>query len=152
MSKTWPLLVFVSLKYYAEKRLLKTHVAFFMKVTIYTVCRLRSRSRLCISSHKSNTYTCGIQYYYWPCIKNIRALQNPMLLLYCSLYNIYLYTVTYFQTISTFIISSHSKLHISIFFVVVFFSFFAQSIHDCAIFLRFLVKSFAITQHKHSDT
>ena len=35
MSKIWPLLVFVSLKYCAEKRLLKTHVAFFMKVTIY---------------------------------------------------------------------------------------------------------------------
>jgi hypothetical protein len=35
MSKTWPLLVFVILKYCAEKRLLKTHVAFFMKVTVY---------------------------------------------------------------------------------------------------------------------
>ena len=39
MSKTWALLVLVSLKYCAEKRLLKTHVAFFMKVT---VCRLSS--------------------------------------------------------------------------------------------------------------
>jgi hypothetical protein len=29
MSKTWPLLVLVSLKYWAEKRLLKTHLAFF---------------------------------------------------------------------------------------------------------------------------
>ena len=29
MSKTWPLMVLVSLKYCAEKRLLKTHVAFF---------------------------------------------------------------------------------------------------------------------------
>jgi hypothetical protein len=32
MSKSWPLLVFVSLKYCAEKN---THVAFFMKVTVY---------------------------------------------------------------------------------------------------------------------
>jgi hypothetical protein len=29
MSKSWPLLVFVSLKYCAKKMLLKTHVAFF---------------------------------------------------------------------------------------------------------------------------
>jgi hypothetical protein len=29
MSKSWTLLVFVSLKYCVEKRLLKTHVAFF---------------------------------------------------------------------------------------------------------------------------
>jgi hypothetical protein len=36
MSKTWPLLVLVSPKYCAEKRLLKTHVAFFfMNVTEY---------------------------------------------------------------------------------------------------------------------
>jgi hypothetical protein len=35
MSKSWPLLVFVSLKYCGEKKLLKTHVAFFMKVTVY---------------------------------------------------------------------------------------------------------------------
>jgi hypothetical protein len=35
MSKTRRLLVLVSLKYCAEKRLLKTHVAFFMKVTVY---------------------------------------------------------------------------------------------------------------------
>jgi hypothetical protein len=35
MSKTWHLFVFVSLKYCSEKRLLKTHVAFFMKVTVY---------------------------------------------------------------------------------------------------------------------
>jgi hypothetical protein len=35
MSKTWPLLAFVSLKYCTEKRLLKTHVAFSMKVTVY---------------------------------------------------------------------------------------------------------------------
>jgi hypothetical protein len=35
MSKTWFLLVFVSLKYCVEKRLLKTHVAFlFMKATV----------------------------------------------------------------------------------------------------------------------
>ena len=36
MSKTWPLLVFVSLKYCAEKRSFKTHVAFLMKVTVCT--------------------------------------------------------------------------------------------------------------------
>jgi hypothetical protein len=35
MSKTWPLLVLVNIKYCAEKRLLKTHVAFFMKVTVF---------------------------------------------------------------------------------------------------------------------
>jgi hypothetical protein len=35
MSKSWPLLVFVSLKYCAEKRLLKTLVAFFMNVTVF---------------------------------------------------------------------------------------------------------------------
>jgi hypothetical protein len=34
MSKSWPLLVFVSLKYCGEKRLLKTHVALFMEVTV----------------------------------------------------------------------------------------------------------------------
>jgi hypothetical protein len=34
MLKIWPLLVLVSLKYCAEKRLLKTHVAFSMKVTV----------------------------------------------------------------------------------------------------------------------
>ena len=34
MSTSWSLLVFVSLNYCAEKRLLKTHVAFFMKVTV----------------------------------------------------------------------------------------------------------------------
>jgi hypothetical protein len=37
MTKTWPLMVLVSLKYWAEKRLLKTHVAFFMKETVYTI-------------------------------------------------------------------------------------------------------------------
>jgi hypothetical protein len=37
MSKSWPLLVFVSLKYCADKRLLKTHVVFFMKVTVYVL-------------------------------------------------------------------------------------------------------------------
>jgi hypothetical protein len=31
MSETWPLLVLVSLKYCAEKGLLKTHVAFLIK-------------------------------------------------------------------------------------------------------------------------
>jgi hypothetical protein len=36
-SKTWPLLVFVSLKYCAEKRLLKTHVAFFYESNCITV-------------------------------------------------------------------------------------------------------------------
>jgi hypothetical protein len=30
-------LVFVSLKYCAEKRLLKTYVAFFMKVTVHNI-------------------------------------------------------------------------------------------------------------------
>jgi hypothetical protein len=39
MSKTWPFLVSVSLKYCAEKRLLKTHVAFFMNVTVYVNSR-----------------------------------------------------------------------------------------------------------------
>jgi hypothetical protein len=34
ISKTWPLLVMVSLKYCVENRLLKTHVAFFMKVSV----------------------------------------------------------------------------------------------------------------------
>jgi hypothetical protein len=34
MSKSWPLLAFVSLKYCAENKLLKTHVAFFMTVTV----------------------------------------------------------------------------------------------------------------------
>jgi hypothetical protein len=34
MSKTWPLLVLVNLKYCVENRLPKTHVAFFMKVTV----------------------------------------------------------------------------------------------------------------------
>jgi hypothetical protein len=34
MSKTWPSLVFVSQKYCAEKMLIKTHVAVFMKVTV----------------------------------------------------------------------------------------------------------------------
>ena len=34
MSKSCPFLVLASLKYCAEKRLLKTHVAFFMKVTV----------------------------------------------------------------------------------------------------------------------
>jgi hypothetical protein len=42
MSKNWPLLVLLGLKYYAEKRLLKTFVVFFMKVTVYLqkACRL----------------------------------------------------------------------------------------------------------------
>jgi hypothetical protein len=35
MSKTWSLLVFVSLKYCVEKRFLKTPLRFFMKVTVY---------------------------------------------------------------------------------------------------------------------
>jgi hypothetical protein len=39
-SKTWPLLVLVSLKYCVEKRLLKTHVAFFMKVTVHTISNI----------------------------------------------------------------------------------------------------------------
>ena len=34
ISKSWPLLVLVSQKYCAEERLLKTHVAFLMKVTV----------------------------------------------------------------------------------------------------------------------
>jgi uncharacterized protein YydD (DUF2326 family) len=34
MTKSWPLLVLVSLKYCAGKRVLKTHVAFFMIVTV----------------------------------------------------------------------------------------------------------------------
>jgi hypothetical protein len=34
MSKIWPSLVLVSLKYCTEKLLLKTNVAFFMKVTV----------------------------------------------------------------------------------------------------------------------
>jgi hypothetical protein len=34
MSKIGHLFVFLSLEYCAEKRLLKTHVAFFMKVTV----------------------------------------------------------------------------------------------------------------------
>jgi hypothetical protein len=43
MSKIWPLLVLVSLKYCAEIRLLKTDVAFFMKVRVYEV----KRTQLC---------------------------------------------------------------------------------------------------------
>jgi hypothetical protein len=39
MSKAWPLLVLVSLKYCAEKRLLKTHVLFFYE----TYCTWRCR-------------------------------------------------------------------------------------------------------------
>jgi hypothetical protein len=42
MSKTLPFLVLMSLKYCAEKRLLKTHVAFFfflMKVTVFCPTR-----------------------------------------------------------------------------------------------------------------
>jgi hypothetical protein len=44
MSKTWPLLVLVNLKYCAEKRLFKTHVAFFMKVAVHCLSH-RSNSR-----------------------------------------------------------------------------------------------------------
>jgi hypothetical protein len=35
MTKFWPLLVFVSLKYCAEKKLIKTRVAFFYEETVY---------------------------------------------------------------------------------------------------------------------
>jgi hypothetical protein len=37
MSKTWALLVLVNLKYCAEKKFLKTHIAFFIKVTVLEI-------------------------------------------------------------------------------------------------------------------
>jgi hypothetical protein len=43
MSKTWSLLVSVSLKYCAEKSLLKTYVAFFMKVTVEKKGQVRKK-------------------------------------------------------------------------------------------------------------
>jgi hypothetical protein len=65
MSKTWPLLVLVSLKYCAEKRPLKTPVAFFMKVTvdagraIQIVQHISIHQNMQIMSHK---YICKFMY------------------------------------------------------------------------------------------
>jgi hypothetical protein len=59
MSKTWPLFILVILKYFAEKRPLKTHVEFFfMKVTVYvfySLLRVLKIFGLMFRNQRSNT-------------------------------------------------------------------------------------------------